>query len=398
MLLKRNILSAVTLVLTLFYITVYCTVTTNAESTQSHSQNLKTTAETNSSIVYEAWMAEAELGLGVRPVVRGEPSTRIVEHQAPMTRGAGVEPVAARMPNPAVKQKQSFSRAGVGDLIAMQQLAVPEKAMSKEQKPTPIIFSEELPAKEDSNGAPVQRPVISTGEPTATAAVTSCGKVYKGLEYSEDEKDGSILYQSIPIEVAPAKISKTSEHVAGKVKGTNLNFAGKSRIDHDMRELNLNTVEEIELGLSGRLSGKAEFLLEMQEMYNVSVASCVAVARTETTSGEYGNGTQRKNNLFNIRAGNGEYIKYDSIEEGIEAFFSLISECYMQPDHYYHKGYTVGSVGPVYAEGPEWSQTVNTYIDEFLEAVPNNSEEAIAAIKALQEEANAPAKKKINWK
>ena len=125
------------------------------------------------------------------------------------------------------------------------------------------------------------------------------------------------------------------------------------------------TAEDLNEVLFGRFAGKGEWLLELQEQYGVGIGFAVAVAQAETTCGQYGFGTESHNNPYNIRTSSGPYVKYDTFEEGVEAFFKLISSCYLNPEHSYYVDGTIPGIGKVYAEGVEWPMLVSEHMISF---------------------------------
>ena len=56
----------------------------------------------------------------------------------------------------------------------------------------------------------------------------------------------------------------------------------------------------------------------------------------------------------------GSYKKFDTLEEGIDSYLSMLY------NKYYSKGYkTPEAIGPKYAADPKWSKKVNNYIEQI---------------------------------
>lgn len=70
---------------------------------------------------------------------------------------------------------------------------------------------------------------------------------------------------------------------------------------------------------------------------------------------------QKCNNVGGMKGtpgcGGGSYKKFDTLEEGIDSFLTMLY------NKYYSKGYiTPEQIGPKYAEDPMWASRINNYI------------------------------------
>ena len=138
--------------------------------------------------------------------------------------------------------------------------------------------------------------------------------------------------------------------------------------EDDVRNKCTLSADEINAALFGELEGYADKLIELQSEYGIGLDYAVAVADLETKCGTLGYG-KTKSNLFNIRYNSGEYKDYtgeeDPVAASLEDFFKLISQEYVDPNGDYSCGADIDSIGVIYAENPNWSETVKSCVWGF---------------------------------
>ncbi len=118
----------------------------------------------------------------------------------------------------------------------------------------------------------------------------------------------------------------------------------------------------------------AYYFLECQEKYNVNAVFAAAVSITESSAGT--NVAIGGNNMFSIsNGGQGNWNSYSTMENSIEAFFSLISEEYFTNDQY-----TVDSIARGNPEGShmycvppdDWIEDTCDYMTQMFNAAGIN--------------------------
>lgn len=142
------------------------------------------------------------------------------------------------------------------------------------------------------------------------------------IKVKEEIRKASIVYDNMTMEELSQKLEKSMN---SSLKGKGELFATYS----------------IELGLDPYLA-LAIVLHETGCSY-----SCSSLVRTH-------------NNLGGLKGGNGKYMSFNSLDEGIKGYLKILY------DRYYSKGLTTPELmNPSYAESKTWASRVNYYIEKI---------------------------------
>lgn len=142
------------------------------------------------------------------------------------------------------------------------------------------------------------------------------------IKVKEEIRKASIVYDNMTMEELSIKLEKSMN---SSLKGKGELFATYS----------------IELGLDPYLA-LAIVLHETGCSY-----SCSSLVRTH-------------NNLGGLKGGNGKYMSFNSLDEGIKGYLKILY------DRYYSKGLTTPELmNPSYAESKTWASRVNYYIEKI---------------------------------
>ena len=145
--------------------------------------------------------------------------------------------------------------------------------------------------------------------------------------------------------------------------------------DYDTRVGKLYTITDLDefnhvIKESGKFRADSVFythpeaFLKAQEATGVNALFMVAVCNIESSGGTAWDLIAKdSNNIFSIKANNGNWQRYDSIDDAVMAFAKLISGS----DYYWKaNNFNVSSIGQVYCVEGHWSDNVNNTIQSCL--------------------------------
>lgn len=145
--------------------------------------------------------------------------------------------------------------------------------------------------------------------------------------------------------------------------------------DYDTRVGKLYTITDLDefnhvIKESGKFRADSVFythpeaFLKAQEATGVNALFMVAVCNIESSGGTAWDLIEKdSNNIFSIKANNGNWQRYDSIDDAVMAFAKLISGS----DYYWKaNNFNVSSIGQVYCVEGHWSDNVNNTIQSCL--------------------------------
>jgi len=123
--------------------------------------------------------------------------------------------------------------------------------------------------------------------------------------------------------------------------------------------------EKLEKNLNSTLKGYGKVFAEYSLKYEVDPYVATSIVLLETgCKWNCSTLVKKCNNIGGMKGkskcSNSSYARFDTLDEGIEAFFKNLS------NNYYQKGLTTpAQMNRKYAENPNWYKKVNKYVDEI---------------------------------
>lgn len=169
--------------------------------------------------------------------------------------------------------------------------------------------------------------------------------------------------------VTPVKLNK---EIADNITLLTIEEERKEDLSEEVPEIVYDgmTLEELatklDKNLKSTLTGYGMVFAEYSLKYEVDPYLALAIVLHETgcNSGKCSTLASKCNNIGGMKGspgcGGGSYKKFNTLEEGIEAFFKNLSK------NYYQKGLTTPeTIGKKYAESKTWPQRIKYYINKI---------------------------------
>ena len=119
--------------------------------------------------------------------------------------------------------------------------------------------------------------------------------------------------------------------------------------------------DKLERSMNSDLEGKGRLFATYSIELGLDPYLALAIALHETGCSYSCSGLLRShNNLGGLKGGDGYYMSFDTLDDGIKGFLDILY------DRYYSKGLTTPELmNPVYAESTTWAERVNWYIEQI---------------------------------
>lgn len=108
----------------------------------------------------------------------------------------------------------------------------------------------------------------------------------------------------------------------------------------------------------GVLEGKGRQFYKAQEKYGINAIFLIAIARLESACGK--SRLARENNNFGGMCGKNGYLKFNSVDDGIDALAKNLKNLYIDKGHT-----TIEMIGEKYAADPNWADKIVSCMNDM---------------------------------
>lgn len=138
--------------------------------------------------------------------------------------------------------------------------------------------------------------------------------------------------------------------------------------DQDMRIPTCFSGDQLELCLSGGLSGLGEAFAAAEAAYGVNALFMIAICQHESANGQSGLATSQ-NNLIGLRSGSG-WASFGSYAECVDYLGDYLAGYYLSPGCPFYHGSTIAGVSVTYCGGSgEWISHIGSYMQQDLACI-----------------------------
>lgn len=135
--------------------------------------------------------------------------------------------------------------------------------------------------------------------------------------------------------------------------------------EQDMRTRTCFTPEQLELCLSGPMSGLGQAFADAEAAYGVNALFMIAICQHESGNGESGL-ARNQNNLMGLRSGSG-WASFESFAACVDYLGEYLSAYYLYPEAPWHHGSTISAVSRTYCNGSAaWINHIGNYMEKDL--------------------------------
>jgi len=199
-----------------------------------------------------------------------------------------------------------------------------------------------------------------------------------------DQKKGSIILMVVvsilSIIALGLEMIVENEETEKTIKKPVFSSENKKMLSEDLQEIDTKVKEEIrkasivydnmtmeelsqklEKSMNSSLKGKGEIFATYSIELGLDPYLALAIVLHETgCSYSCSSLVRTHNNLGGLKGGNGKYMSFNSLDEGIKGYLKILY------DRYYSKGLTTPELmNPSYAESTAWAGRVNAYIKKI---------------------------------
>lgn len=199
-----------------------------------------------------------------------------------------------------------------------------------------------------------------------------------------DQKKGAtilmVVISILSIFALGMKMIVEEEETEKIIKKPVFSSENKKMLSEDLQEIDTKVKEEIrkasvvydnmtmeelsqklEKSMNSSLKGKGELFATYSIELGLDPYLALAIVLHETgCSYSCSSLVRTHNNLGGLKGGNGKYMSFNSLDEGIKGYLKILY------DRYYSKGLTTPELmNPSYAESTAWASRVNYYIEKI---------------------------------